>query len=700
MICLSLCHSYTNRNPDPHLIVSYLTTKPLITAIRSRESQLEHMQTRKPNLPQPPLSLNNSNSSTPKAAKTKRPRLCKTRDDALEKMNRTLGEQWATSGGYDESESAETLLLSLNDMSRTFCSLASGSANGEMDGDDLKAMTLSFRVSEIASCVQRGKENALAMGLLSSNGSNANNSSSNNNGEEAYKISPEKAVADEARRAAHTPNARKQAAFLAQIAEVADDKAAIESKGRNEQLAVESTYIRELSKLRFACVGLCDMIDSKGKGQTLTHAFYRTSGSSNSSSSSSTVANPRERLRRISSEIATLSKSLPVYYGSSIFLRTGRLPPLSPLSHTHTLSHSHYYCHTNSSLQLPRSTPDDVNMHVMKALIVGPEGTPYANGLFEFDIQLPPSYPQQPPSVQFMTTGGGTVRFNPNLYNSGKVCLSLLGTWAGPGWEPGVSTLLQVLVSIQSLILVDDPYCNEPGYEKCGGGGESVRYNRNIRVQTLRYAINGWLSWLAPSTATQTNHPHPHPLFQEVIEKHFHHKGAAILQQAQQWLLESEIESKSKSGSSNHKSQNAAETMALRQLVPVLEERLIMLAIAMDAEKVMDAEEAQTQAIAGDVPAMAVAAASVSASTSAAEVVVLDTNSSSSRKRGRDAEVINLLDLDDVEPLPLQVAALASVPESESVSAAMYMYAQEVEEEEEEGPALKKNRQDEVLDLT
>jgi hypothetical protein len=205
---------------------------------------------------------------------------------------------------------------------------------------------------------------------------------------------------------------------------------------------------------------------------------------------------------------------------------------------------------------------------------------------------------------------------------------------------------------------------------------------------------------LAPSTATQTNHPHPHPLFQEVIEKHFHHKGAAILQQAQQWLLESEIESKSKSGSSNHKSQNAAETMALRQLVPVLEERLIMLAIAMDAEKVMDAEEAQTQAIAGDVPAMAVAAASVSASTSAAEVVVLDTNSSSSRKRGRDAEVINLLDLDDVEPLPLQVAALASVPESESVSAAMYMYAQEVEEEEEEGPALKKNRQDEVLDLT
>jgi len=33
---------------------------------------------------------------------------------------------------------------------------------------------------------------------------------------------------------------------------------------------------------------------------------------------------------------------------------------------------------------------------------------------------------------------------NPNLYADGKVCLSLLGTWSGPGWEKGVSTLSQV----------------------------------------------------------------------------------------------------------------------------------------------------------------------------------------------------------------------------------------------------------------
>lgn len=46
----------------------------------------------------------------------------------------------------------------------------------------------------------------------------------------------------------------------------------------------------------------------------------------------------------------------------------------------------------------------------------------------------------------------------------GKVCLSLLGTWdgdRGESWNAQTSTLLQVLVSIQSLILVPQPFFNE-----------------------------------------------------------------------------------------------------------------------------------------------------------------------------------------------------------------------------------------------
>jgi len=67
----------------------------------------------------------------------------------------------------------------------------------------------------------------------------------------------------------------------------------------------------------------------------------------------------------------------------------------------------------------------------------------------------------------------------------------LLGTWPGPGWDPKASTLLQVLVSIQSLILVPDPYFNEPafGADQLLRGNESFAYNLDIMAQTVQWAM-------------------------------------------------------------------------------------------------------------------------------------------------------------------------------------------------------------------
>ncbi|KAJ7292799.1 hypothetical protein C8J57DRAFT_1267123 [Mycena rebaudengoi] len=106
---------------------------------------------------------------------------------------------------------------------------------------------------------------------------------------------------------------------------------------------------------------------------------------------------------------------------------------------------------------------DEVRNDAIKIMIAGPEDTPYSGGLFEFDCFMPLTYPETPPLMHLRTTGGGTVRFNPNLYNNGQVCLSLLGTWPGGPEEQwsSSSTLLQVLVSIQSMILIDAPYYNE-----------------------------------------------------------------------------------------------------------------------------------------------------------------------------------------------------------------------------------------------
>lgn len=58
-------------------------------------------------------------------------------------------------------------------------------------------------------------------------------------------------------------------------------------------------------------------------------------------------------------------------------------------------------------------------LDVMKAMIIGPRGTPYENGMFEFDIFCPVNFPQSPPHMRLKTTGQGQVRFNPNLYHDG-----------------------------------------------------------------------------------------------------------------------------------------------------------------------------------------------------------------------------------------------------------------------------------------
>lgn len=63
---------------------------------------------------------------------------------------------------------------------------------------------------------------------------------------------------------------------------------------------------------------------------------------------------------------------------------------------------------------------------MMKVLISGPDDTPYENGLFEFDIWLPSRYPNAPPKACFLTTGGGTIRFSPNLYRELWLSLCLL----------------------------------------------------------------------------------------------------------------------------------------------------------------------------------------------------------------------------------------------------------------------------------
>ena len=137
--------------------------------------------------------------------------------------------------------------------------------------------------------------------------------------------------------------------------------------------------------------------------------------------------------------------------------------------------------------------------------------------------------------MHFINHGG--VRFNPNLYDSGKVCLSLLGTWRGvasENWNPKTSTLSQLFISVQSQILTDDPYYNEPGHEKsygtASGKQSSKTYNNYIRQFNMQHAMIGVIESVLSGG---------YPEFKDIIINHFKLKKDYILKICEKWVDES-----------------------------------------------------------------------------------------------------------------------------------------------------------------
>ncbi|CAB4054690.1 UBE2O [Lepeophtheirus salmonis] len=163
---------------------------------------------------------------------------------------------------------------------------------------------------------------------------------------------------------------------------------------------------------------------------------------------------------------------------------------------------------------------------LFSAMIKGPSDTPYHDGVFFFDFQLPPDYPKSPPTCFYISFCSD--RLNPNLYEEGKVCVSLLGTWSGKGteiWTPN-SNLLQLLLSIQGLILVKEPYFNEAGYEsqKFTKHGEenSWMYNEMVVIKIVQSMTRLLIS--------------PPPIFKDEILEHINERGDKFVKRWREWL--------------------------------------------------------------------------------------------------------------------------------------------------------------------
>ena len=133
---------------------------------------------------------------------------------------------------------------------------------------------------------------------------------------------------------------------------------------------------------------------------------------------------------------------------------------------------------------LDSSLPDGIfvrtweaRLDLLRVLIIGPANTPYELAPFVMDFHFGPSFPVSPPDAYFHSWTNGIGRINPNLYEDGKICLSLLGTWPADGknegWSSNRSSMLQILVSLMGLVLVREPYYNEAGFNALVGTEES-----------------------------------------------------------------------------------------------------------------------------------------------------------------------------------------------------------------------------------
>jgi ubiquitin-conjugating enzyme E2 D/E len=113
-----------------------------------------------------------------------------------------------------------------------------------------------------------------------------------------------------------------------------------------------------------------------------------------------------------------------------------------------------------------------------EGIIVGPDDTPYAGGIFDLKILFPVDYPFKPPTVTFTTK-----IYHPNINSAGGICLDILKTQ----WSPAL-TVSKVLLSICSMFSdpnPDDPLVPEIAHEY---KTNREKYNSTARSWTLQYA--------------------------------------------------------------------------------------------------------------------------------------------------------------------------------------------------------------------
>ena len=120
------------------------------------------------------------------------------------------------------------------------------------------------------------------------------------------------------------------------------------------------------------------------------------------------------------------------------------------------------------------------NIFNWSAIIIGPNDSPFQEGIFNLNIEFPHNYPFYPPQIIFLTK-----IYHPNISSSGNICLDILKE----KWTPALN-INTILLYIYSLLNEPNPN-NSPVQEIADLYiNNRDKYEKIAREWTHIYAIN------------------------------------------------------------------------------------------------------------------------------------------------------------------------------------------------------------------
>jgi ubiquitin-conjugating enzyme E2 G1 len=118
--------------------------------------------------------------------------------------------------------------------------------------------------------------------------------------------------------------------------------------------------------------------------------------------------------------------------------------------------------------------PNPSNFFQWNIILIGPPDSPFEGGIFNCYLHFPSSYPNKPPEFKFTSH-----IYHPNIYNDGRVCISILhegiDEWGyehvSERWNPSHS-VNSILMSILSIL-------SSPNFESPANVDASVMWKNN-----------------------------------------------------------------------------------------------------------------------------------------------------------------------------------------------------------------------------